>query len=45
MTDEKSNKQEVKEEEKKDEQVIEELSDDDLQGLNGGQKLSIPYMA
>ena len=44
MTDEKSNKQEVKEEEKKEDQVIEELSDDDLEGLNGGVRISEPYM-
>ena len=44
MTDENSKKQEVKEEKKKEDQVIEELSDDDLEGLNGGVKQSQPYM-
>jgi len=31
-------KQELKEEPSKKEQVVEELSDDDLEGLNGGFK-------
>ena len=45
MSEVQPKKQEVKEEEKKEDQVIEELSDDDLEGLNGGVKISEPYMA
>ena len=38
MPEEQDKKQELKEEPSKEEQVVEELSDEDLKGLNGGFK-------
>ena len=44
MTEKQDKKQEAKEESTKAEQVKEELSDDDLEGLNGGIKFSQTYI-